>query len=143
MTCCKVKLFEFEFKGDIRIFFSCSYYEIWWKPLIEDFILGLIIFEIILILNFFFRIWGFRGIWNIFLGGVLFWGIGGWRENRTDIHPIGADCCRVDVKGSKSIEEFVGPWSCKGLWGLLIFFSLEFRGWNKRKKAWPTPKFCG
>ena len=43
----------FEFKGDIRIFFSCSYYEIWRKPLTEDFILGLLIFAIILILNFF------------------------------------------------------------------------------------------
>ena len=80
----------FEFKGNIRIFFSCSYYEIWRKPLTEDFILGLMIFEIILILKFFFffRIWGFRGIGNFF-GGGLFWGIGGWRENRTDIHPIG------------------------------------------------------
>ena len=37
---------------------------------------------------FFFRIWGFRGIGNIW-GGFLFWGIGGWRENRTDIHPFG------------------------------------------------------
>ena len=78
----------FEFKGDIRKFFSCSYYEIWRKQLIEDFILGLLIFVIILILKFFFRIWGFRWIGNIF-GGFLFWGIGGWRENRTDIHPIG------------------------------------------------------
>ena len=121
LTCCKVKLFEFEFKGDIRNFFSCSYCEIWRKPLIEDFILGLLIFVIILILKFFFRIWGFRGIGNI-LGGFLFWGIGGWRENKTDIHPIGADCCRVDGKGSNSIEEFASPWSCKGLWRLLIFF---------------------
>ena len=23
------------------------------------------------------------------------------------------------------------------------FFSLDFREWNKRKKAWPTPKFYG
>ena len=30
----------------------------------------------------------------------------------------------------------------EGLFGF-YFFSLEFRGWNKRKKAWPTPKFCG
>ena len=43
----------FEFKGDIRIFFSCSYYEIWRKPLTEDFIQVLMIFEIILILKFF------------------------------------------------------------------------------------------
>ena len=54
LTCCKVKIFDlFEFKGDIRIFFSCSYYEIWRKPLTEDFIVGLLIFVIILILNFF------------------------------------------------------------------------------------------
>ena len=48
----------FEFKGDIRIFFPCSYYEIWRKPLTEDFILGLMIFEIILILKFFFLEFG-------------------------------------------------------------------------------------
>ena len=30
------------------------------------------IFEIILILKFFFRIWGFRGIGNIFFGGSVF-----------------------------------------------------------------------
>ena len=30
----------FELKGDIRTFFPVSYYEIWWKPLSEDFILG-------------------------------------------------------------------------------------------------------
>ena len=34
--------------------------------------LGLMIFEIILILKFFFRIWGFRRIGNIFLGGFCF-----------------------------------------------------------------------
>ena len=80
----------FEFEGDIRNFFSCSYYEIWRKPLTEDFILGLMMIEIILILKIFFRIWGFRGIGNIFLGGgFCFWGNRGWRENRTDIHPIG------------------------------------------------------
>ena len=55
LTCCKVKLFEFVWvKGDIRIFFSCSYYEIWRKPLTEDFRLGLLIFVIILILKFLF-----------------------------------------------------------------------------------------
>ena len=76
-------------KATLEILFSCSYYEIWRKPFTEDFILGLQIFAIIFILKFFFRIWGFRGIGNIFFGGwVLFWGIGGWRENRTDIHPI-------------------------------------------------------
>ena len=58
LTCCKVKIFEFEFKGDIRNFFSCSYYEILRKPLTEDFILGLMIFEIILILKLFFLEFG-------------------------------------------------------------------------------------
>ena len=58
-------------KATLENFFSCSYCEIWRKPLTENFILGLLIFAIILILNFFFRIWGFRGIGNIFLG-VLF-----------------------------------------------------------------------
>ena len=88
---CKVKNFlSLSLKAALEIFFSYSYYEIWRKPFTEDFILGLQIFAIILILKFFFRIWGFRGIGNIFfLGGGLFWGIGGWRENRTDIHPIG------------------------------------------------------
>ena len=64
----------FEFKGDIRNFFSCSYYEIWRKPFTKDFILGLQIFAIILILKFFFfRIWGFHGIGNnVFFGGVCF-----------------------------------------------------------------------
>ena len=91
LTCkVKKKIFEFEFKGDIRkFFFSCSYYEIWRKPFTEDFILGLMIFEIILILKFFFRIWGFRGIGNIFFLVSVFEEIVGWRENRTDIHPIG------------------------------------------------------
>ena len=84
----------FEFKGDIRIFFSCSYYEIWRKPLTEDFIRGLMIFEIILILKFFFRIWGFRRIGNIFGWGSVFEEIVGWRESRTDIHSrIFTDCC--------------------------------------------------
>ena len=44
----------FEFKGNIRIFFPCSYYEIWRKPLTEDLILVLLIFLIILILKNFF-----------------------------------------------------------------------------------------
>ena len=83
----------FEFKGDIRIFFSCSYSEIWRKPLTEDFILGLMIFEIILILKKFFRIWGFRRIGNIW-GDSVFEEIVGWRESRTDIHSRGfTDCC--------------------------------------------------
>ena len=83
----------FEFKGDIRIFFSCSYYVIWRKPLTEDFILGLMIFEIILILKFFFRIWGFRGIGNFFFLVSVFEEIVGWRESKTDIHSSGfADC---------------------------------------------------
>ena len=89
---CKVKNFWvcLSLKATLGIFFSCSYYEIWRKPLTEDFILGLLIFVIILILKFFFRIWSFRGIRNFFFwGGVLFWEISGWRENRTDIHPIG------------------------------------------------------
>ena len=131
----------FEFKGDIRNFFSCSYYEIWRKPLTEDFILGLMIFEIILIIKkFFFRIWGFRGIGNIFLGGlVLFWGIGGWRENRTDIHPIGLRLLR----GRRQTKQFYRSMKLLRAYLASIFFSLEFRGWNKRKKAWPTPKFYG
>ena len=85
----------FEFKGDIRNFFPCSYYEIWRKPLTEDLILGLLIFVIILILKFFFfRTWGFRGIGNIFWGGSVFDEIVGWRESRTDIHSRGfTDCC--------------------------------------------------
>ena len=55
----KLNIFElwlwycFDLLGNIRIFFSCSYYEIWRKPLTEDFILGLLIIVIILILNFF------------------------------------------------------------------------------------------
>ena len=54
LTCCKVKISEFVW-GDIRnFFFSCSYYEIWRKPLTGDLILGLLIFVIILILKIFF-----------------------------------------------------------------------------------------
>ena len=50
-----------------NFFFSCSYYEIWRKPLTEDFILGLLIIVIILILNVFLE-FGFS--WNRkYLGG--------------------------------------------------------------------------
>ncbi len=52
--------------------FIKTYYEILRKPLTEDFILGLMLFEIILILKIFFRIWGFRGIGNFFFFGFLF-----------------------------------------------------------------------
>ena len=71
---CKVKDFlSLSLKATLEIFFSCSYYEIWRKPLTEDFILGLLIFVIILILKNFFRIWDFRGIGNIFFwGGFCF-----------------------------------------------------------------------
>ena len=96
LTCCKVKIFlSLSLKATLEIFFSCSYYEIWRKPLTEDFILGLLIFAIILILFFFFRIWSFRGIGNIFFGGgSVFEEIVGWRESRTDIHSRGfTDCC--------------------------------------------------
>ena len=85
----KWKFLSLSLKATLEIFFPCSYYEIWRKPLTEDFILGLMIFEIILILKIFFRIWGFRGIGNIFWWGFCFWGNRGWRESRTDIHPIG------------------------------------------------------
>ena len=68
------------------------------------------IFEIILILRFFFRIWGFRRIGNIIFGGVLFLrkSVADARIGQTFIHLV-SDCCRVDGKGSNSIEEFAGP----------------------------------
>ena len=76
----------FKFKGDIRIFFSCSYYEIWRRPLTEDFILGLLKFVIILILKLFFRIWGFRAIGNFFLGFCFDESVADVRVGQTFIH---------------------------------------------------------
>ena len=96
----------FEFKGDIRILFSCSYYEIWRKPLTEDFILGLMIFEIILILKFFFRIWGFRGIGNFFFFSFLF-----LRKSWAGVR-VGQTFIQVDLQivvESNSIKEFARP----------------------------------
>ena len=62
----------------------------------NHFILGLLIFVIILILNFFFFLeFGFFcGIGNIFMGGSVFEEIVGWRESRTDIHSSGFTDCR-------------------------------------------------
>ena len=95
-------------------------------------------FVIILILIFFFYNLGFS--WNrkyFFLGGVCFEkSVADTRIGQTFIQLV-SDCWWVDGKESNSIEEFVGTWSCS------IFFTLEFREWNTRKKAWPTPKFCG
>ena len=142
----KWKFFSlFEFEGDFRIFFSCSYYEIWRKPLTEEFILGLLIIVIILIRIFFVEFGGFRGIGNIFGGGgFLFWRIGGWRESRTDIHLcVFTDCCWVDSKQSNSIEEFAGPWSCWGPMEASIFLDWSSEDGIKVKKAWPIPIFCG
>ena len=86
---------------------------------------------------FFFRIWGFRGIGNIFFwGGVLLLrkSVADARIGQTFIQLVW-DCWWVDGKESNSIEEFAGPWSCWGPIWFLFFFSLEFRGWNKRKKG--------
>ena len=79
----------FEFKGDIRNFiflfilwnltktinrgFYSRFNDIW--NYIDSKIL--------------FRIWGFRGIGNNFFWVSVFEEIVGWRESRTDIHPIG------------------------------------------------------
>ena len=134
----------FEFKGDIRHFFFLFILWNLTKTINRRFYTRFTN-NCNYIDSKFFLEFGFS--WNrkyFFFGVSVFEKIVGWRESRTDIHPSGfADCCRVNGKGSNSIEEFAGPWSCKGLWRLLIFCSLEFRGWNKRKKAWPTPKFCG
>ena len=122
----------FEFKGDIRkIFFSCSYYEIWRKPLTEDFILGLLIFVIILILKIFFRIWGFCGIGNIFFG-VLFLRKS-WADVRVEQTFIQGDL-QIVVE-SNSIKEFANPWSCWGPIWLLFFlvWSSEDRIKEKRR----------
>ena len=121
----------FEFKGDIRNFFPVSYYEIWRKPLTENFILGLLIFVIILILIFF-RILGFRGIGNIFLG-FCFWASRGLRLGQRFIQVV----LQIVVgrrQRSNSIEEFSGPWNC---WRPVVanIFRLEFQGWNKGMKS--------
>ena len=122
----------FEFKGDIRIFFSCSYYEIWREPLTEDFILGLMIFEIILILKFFFRIWGFRGIGNIF------WGFLFLRKSWADVR-VGQTFIQGDLQivvESNSIEEFADPWSCRGpIWVLFLLVWSSEDGIKEKRRG--------
>ena len=89
--------------------------------------------------KFFFRIWDFRGIGNIFWGGFCFEEIVGWRESRTDIHSSEfIDCC-----WKQFYRRIRRPMKLLRAYLASILFSLEFRGWNKRKKAWPTPIFWG
>ena len=90
MTCCKVKIFEFEFKGDIRNFFFLFILWNLTKTIYRRFYSRFTNICNYIDSKIFFRIWGFRGIGNIFFrGGFCFWGNRGWRENRTDSHPIG------------------------------------------------------
>ena len=122
-------LLSLSLKATLDIFFSCSYYEIWRKPLIEDFMLGLIIFEIILILKFFFRIWGFRGIGN-FGGGFCF------EESVADVR-VGQTFIQVDLQivvESNSIEEFADLWSCWGPIWLLFFLVWSSEDGIKEKR---------
>ena len=117
-------------KATLEFFFSCSYYEIWRKPFTEDFILCLLIFVIILILKtFFFRIWGFRGIGNIFGGSFCF------EESVADVR-IGQTFIQMDLQivvESNSIEEFADLWSC--WWPIwLLFFSWSSEDGIKEKR---------
>ena len=140
MTCCKVKnVLSLSLKATLEFFFLFILWNLT-KTIYRRFysrftnICNYIDSKIL-----FFRIWGFRGIENIFWGGSVFEEIMGWRESRTDIHSSGfTDCCwkqfdRRIRRPMKLLRAYLAS----------IFFSLEFRGWNKRKKAWPTPKFCG
>ena len=81
----------FEFKGDIRNFFFLFIFWNLTKTINRGFYSRFNdIWNYIDSNIFFFRILGFRGIRHFFLvGGFCFWGNHGWRENRTDIHPIG------------------------------------------------------
>ena len=135
----------FEFKGDMRNFFFLFILWSFTKTINRGFYSRFNdIWNYIDSKIFFFLIWSFRGIGNILGGGSVFEEIvADVRIGQTFIQLV-SDCWWVDGKESNSIEEFVDPWSCWGpIWLLFFFFSLEFRGWNKRKKAWPTPKFCG
>ena len=86
----------FEFKGDIRNFFPLFILWNLTKTIYRGFYSRFTnICNYIDSKKIFFRIWGFRGIGNIFFwGGSVFEDIVGWRESRTDIHSRGfTDCC--------------------------------------------------
>ena len=84
--------------------------------------------------KFFFRIWGFRGIGNIW-GGILF-----LRESVTDARigqtfiQLDKDCCWVDGKETILSKNSPAHEAVEGLFGF-YFFRLEVRGWNKSKKG--------
>ena len=112
LTYCKVKIFEF--KGDIRNFFFLF---ILWNLMKTIYRRFTNICNYIDSKKFFFRIWGFRGIGNIFFFFFFFFGFC-FEESVADVKvrqtfiQLVSDCWWVDGKESNSIEEFAGPWSC-------------------------------
>ena len=84
-----MKIFEFEFKGDIRNFFFLFILWNLTKTIYRRFYSRLTNICNYIDSKIFFSIWGFRGIGNIFFLVSVFEEIVGWRERRTDIHPIG------------------------------------------------------
>ena len=123
LTCKVEKFFESEFKGDIRKFFFLFILWNLTKTTNRGFYSRFTNICNYIDSKFFFRIWGFSGIGNIFWGVSVFEEIVGWRERGLQI-----------VVESNSIEEFAAPWGCWGPIWLLFFLVWSSEDGIKEKR---------